>query len=158
MYYRLVHNLPLDMLVKVDRMSMANSLEVRAPFLDVDLFNAAVRLPDHLLIRDGKGKHIVRELMRDELPRSVFDHPKSGFSIPLHHYQNDCFRRLVSELIHTGSPLMKYFNSAELERLKISGLETKADSAQVSVYKSSHRLWKLMMLFGWARRFDVAVP
>lgn len=157
MFYRLTHNLPLDMLVKVDRMSMANSLEVRAPFLDVDLFNASLKLPDHLLVKDGKGKHIIRQLMRKELPNSVFDHPKSGFSIPLHHYQNDSFRQLVNELVNSSSPLMQFFDATEIGRLKRTGLETKSDSANVSVYKSSHRLWKLMMLFGWARRFDVAV-
>lgn len=158
MYYRLRYNLPLDMLVKVDRMSMANSLEVRAPFLDRDLFEASARLPDSVLINRGHGKSIIRRLMRDELPRSVFEHPKSGFSIPLHHYQNAEFARLADELIDPASSLGRYFDPIELEALKRSGLANKADNARVSVYKSSHRLWQLMMLFGWARRFDVALP
>jgi len=156
MYFRIVHNLPLDMLIKVDRMSMANSLEVRAPFLDPNLFAASAKLPDDFLIRNGSGKHIIRQLMRQELPEAVFNHPKTGFSIPLHHYQNDAFRRLANELISTSSPLMKFFDPVELERLKTVGLSNKADNAKVSVYKSSHRLWMMMMLFGWAKRFNVS--
>ena len=136
-------------------MSMANSLEVRAPFLDPDLFDASAKIPDHLLIRNGRGKYVIRQLMQKELPKSVFDHPKTGFSIPLHHYQNDEFRRLTDELLSTSNPLMKYFDPVELERLKKVGLDNKSDNAEVSVYKSSHRLWMLMMLFGWAKRFDV---
>ena len=139
MYFRIVHSLPLDMLIKVDRMSMANSLEVRAPFLDPDLFAASAKLPDDLLIRNGAGKYIIRQLMQQELPKAVFDHPKTGFSIPLHHYQNDEFARLADELLSTTSPLMKFFNPIELERLKIVGLSNKADNAKVSVFKSSHR-------------------
>jgi asparagine synthase (glutamine-hydrolysing) len=95
MFYRLKYNLPLDMLTKVDRMSMANSLEVRAPFLDADLFAAASQIPDRMLIKNGQGKHILRRLMQEDLPKSVFDRPKTGFSIPLHHYQNRQFEGLA---------------------------------------------------------------
>ncbi|MFK7936618.1 MAG: asparagine synthase (glutamine-hydrolyzing), partial [Saprospiraceae bacterium] len=63
MYYRAQHTLPGNMLVKVDRMSMANSLEVRAPFLDPDLFAAAAQLPDRFLIQNGKGKYLLRQMM-----------------------------------------------------------------------------------------------
>jgi len=88
MYHRLKYNLVNDMLIKVDRMSMANSLEVRAPFLDPDLYEASLQISDDLLYKDGVGKYIIRKAMRDYLPDSVFDHPKSGFSIPLHKYEN----------------------------------------------------------------------
>jgi asparagine synthase (glutamine-hydrolysing) len=157
MYFRLIHNLPLDMLIKVDRMSMANSLEVRAPFLDVDLFSASAQIPDHLLIKDGNGKHIIRHLMRDKLPQSVFDHPKTGFSIPLHHYQNEEFRRLAEELINESNPVMKYFDKQELEKLVSIGFSNRLDNAKLSVYQSAHRLWMVMMLFGWVKRFNVTV-
>jgi asparagine synthase (glutamine-hydrolysing) len=157
MYFRLIHDLPLDMLVKVDRMSMANSLEVRAPFLDADLFAASARIPDRMLMNNGRGKRIIRRLMREELPKSVFEHPKTGFSIPLHHYQNSEFRRLAGALIDPASPVMELFDPAEIAELKRSGLDNKSDNARVSVYRTTHRLWQMMMLFGWAKRFDVTI-
>lgn len=72
-----------DMLVKVDRMSMAHGLEVRVPFLDPRVVRAARALPASGLIKSGVGKHALREALRDELPKSVFDRPKHGFEIPM---------------------------------------------------------------------------
>ena len=94
MYYRLKNNLSEDMLTKVDRMSMACSLEVRAPMLDVDLAELSMRLPDKHLIHKGIGKSVLRKAVRTMLPDSVFSHPKTGFDIPLHAFRNDVYVRL----------------------------------------------------------------
>ena len=155
MYYRLTYNLPLDMLIKVDRMSMANSLEVRAPFLDPDLFEVSTRLPDQFLIQNGKGKHLIRQIMRDKLPDSVFNHPKSGFAIPLHEYQNDDYRSLIGELFQAGNPLYELFDPEALQQIVRMGLDQKGDTVVQSVFRASHQLWSLMQLFGWAKRFGV---
>ena len=72
-----------DMLVKVDRMSMAHGLEVRVPFLDPRVVRAARALPVAGLIKSGVGKHTLRESLRTELPKEVFDRPKHGFEIPM---------------------------------------------------------------------------
>ena len=157
MYYRLRYNLPLDMLVKVDRMSMANSLEVRAPFLDPDLFEASAKIPDQFLRRDGKGKWIIRQMMANDLPDSVFNHPKSGFSIPLHKYQNEAFVKLAESFFESKNPVVTLFDKAALREILRNGLSNQADNARHSVYKSSHQLWSLMQLFGWAERFNVTV-
>ena len=63
--------LPDDILTKVDRMSMAHSLEVRPPFLDHRIVEFAARLPENLKIRGGRLKFVLRELMKDRLPRTV---------------------------------------------------------------------------------------
>ncbi|MFX6759300.1 asparagine synthase-related protein, partial [Acinetobacter baumannii] len=63
MLHRIKYDLPLDMLIKVDRMSMANSLEVRAPFLDPDLFDISCTIPDQFLRSGGLGKLVVRKMM-----------------------------------------------------------------------------------------------
>ncbi|MCB0704420.1 MAG: asparagine synthase (glutamine-hydrolyzing) [Saprospiraceae bacterium] len=157
MYYRLIHNLPLDMLIKVDRMSMANSLEVRAPFLDPDLFEASTKLPERFLIKDGKGKHLIRKIMEGRLPDSVFNHPKSGFSIPLHQYQNASFEKLVQELLNPGNVLYDLFDPEYLKKIIRSGLIQKGDTSGQSVFRSSHQLWSLMQLFGWAQRFRITL-
>ncbi len=72
-----------DVLIKVDRMSMLHSLEVRSPFLDYRLVETALRVPPRLRIHNGKGKYLLRRLAERHLPRSVTRAPKRGFSIPL---------------------------------------------------------------------------
>lgn len=72
-----------DILVKVDRASMLNSLEVRAPFLDADVADFARRLPAHLKFAHGRGKQILRRAARDLLPASVLARRKQGFALPV---------------------------------------------------------------------------
>lgn len=75
--------LPDDILVKVDRASMAVSLEARAPFLDPEVSAVARLLPENLKIRSNQGKWVLRELLRKRLPAALFARPKAGFSLPL---------------------------------------------------------------------------
>ena len=155
MYYRLQHTLPANMLIKIDRMSMANSLEVRAPFLDVELFEASVQVPDNLLVKDGKGKYILRQIMKKHLPDEVFNHPKMGFSIPLSKYQNEAFKQLAKRLLFDENPLPDLIPLKELSHIYNRGISLKKDTAQVSVFQAAHHLWMMMMLFGWIKRFEI---
>ncbi len=157
MYYRLHHTLPANMLIKVDRMSMANSLEVRAPFLDPDLFEASVQLPDHLLVHGKTGKYLLRKIMKDQLPEEVFSHPKMGFSIPLHKYQNEAFKNLAKRLLFDENPWPNYFDKKLLKQIYHKGISTLRDTAKESVFKSAHQLWMMMQLLGWAKRFKVKI-
>lgn len=158
MYYRTLHTLPANMLIKIDRMSMANSLEVRAPFLDPDLFAAAAQLPDRFLIRNGKGKWLIRKIMEKELPAEVFNHPKMGFSIPLYKYQNEAFKKLAKRLLFEENPFPNLFDPEVLKSVYHQGLSNVQNNANTSVFKSAHRLWMFMQLFGWAKRFNVQLP
>lgn len=72
-----------DMLVKVDRMSMASSLEVRCPFLDHSVVECAAAMPGHFKLTPGEGKRILRRAFSDRLPGEVFARPKKGFEIPI---------------------------------------------------------------------------
>lgn len=155
MYYRMKHTLPGNMLIKVDRMSMANSLEVRAPFLDPDLFDLSMNLCDDLLIRNGKGKAIMRRLMKPHLPAEVFDHPKSGFNLPLHQFQNANYEKLAHRLLFEENPFPELFSTDVLKSIYQDGVNTKHHTAQKSVFQTSHQLWMMMQLFGWAKHFNV---
>jgi asparagine synthase (glutamine-hydrolysing) len=75
--------LPNDMLTKVDLMSMANSLEVRVPFLDHDVVNYVFSLPQHYKIDKTSRKKILKDAFRDMLPQELYNRPKQGFEVPL---------------------------------------------------------------------------
>jgi len=77
--------LPGDILTKVDRASMASSLEVRAPFLDHRFAEWSARLPADLKLRNGEGKHVLKGALGALLPREILYRAKQGFSVPLAH-------------------------------------------------------------------------
>ncbi|MBM3774302.1 MAG: hypothetical protein FJW37_03980 [Acidobacteria bacterium] len=83
MYFEATANLTGDMLVKVDRMSMAHSLEVCCPLLDHELAELAARIPHGLKLRGGRGKYILARALGERLPAELLRLPKRGFSIPL---------------------------------------------------------------------------
>jgi asparagine synthase (glutamine-hydrolysing) len=82
-YLELRQRLPELLLARMDRISMASSVEGREPFLDHELVELAMALPPRMKHRDGNGKHVLREAMRDTLPRTVLARPKQGFGSPM---------------------------------------------------------------------------
>jgi asparagine synthase (glutamine-hydrolysing) len=86
-----------DMLTKVDLMSMANSLEVRVPFLDHRLVSYVNTLPAHYRIRRGERKRLLRDAFRDDLPQGVFNRPKHGFEVPLLKWFRTELRTMITD-------------------------------------------------------------
>ena len=89
--------LPYDMLTKVDLMSMANSLEVRTPFLDYEVVNFAFSLPVSSKVDGGLKKRIVQDAFRHELPPELYDRPKHGFEVPLLKWMRNELRSLIED-------------------------------------------------------------
>ncbi len=89
-----------DILTKVDRASMACSLEVRAPFLDAKLVDLIQRLPSDLKYGRGQTKRLLKRALADKLPRSILDRPKKGFGIPVARWLNGPLAPLLDELCH----------------------------------------------------------
>ena len=83
MFMDTINYLPNDILFKVDRASMANSVETRAPFLDKDLYEFSKGLSLEKKIKNSKGKIILRDLLKRKIPNHLIDRPKAGFSIPI---------------------------------------------------------------------------
>ena len=147
-----------DMLVKIDRMSMCHSLEVRAPFLDIDLYNFSIRLPDSMLIRNQQTKYLLRTMMKHKLPPSVFTHPKQGFSIPLHFYFTNEFSRYVNHLIQPNHPLHRFLDYQYVLSTIKTGLTNKHSNSRESVYKTAHKAWLLIQLYAWYEQFKPDLP
>ncbi|MBK7360580.1 MAG: asparagine synthase (glutamine-hydrolyzing) [Saprospiraceae bacterium] len=155
MRFRIQYLLTEDMLIKIDRMSMYHSLEVRSPFLDPELFEFSCKLPNKYLIKNGKTKWILRELMKDYLPREVFEHPKMGFSIPLHKFFNSEFEKFARSTIHKKHPLNEIINYNKSIEILNTGIQQMQSTSKESVYKSSHKLWILLQLYAWFEAFEI---
>ena len=142
MYLDTINYLPDDILCKVDRASMANSLETRIPFLNHNLVEIGWRIPESIKIKNKKGKWILRQILKDYLPQNLFERPKSGFSIPLAQWLRGPLRDWAEILInkknieHEGYLHFDYINKMWSEHL--SGR-----------YDWSSRLWNILIFQSW---------
>jgi asparagine synthase (glutamine-hydrolysing) len=138
--------LPQDILLKVDRASMAHSLEVRAPFLDTGVVELAFSLPLHWHRPFLSGKHMLKEGFKDLLPRSVWRRRKQGFAVPVHQW----FR---GKLGHELEVLLRSVQSP-LDRGVVAGM---LDSHRQGVRDHGLRLWQIFVYLFWnAHHRDVS--
>ena len=132
-----------DMLVKLDRMSMANSLEIRSPFLDKELVEYAFLIPGNLKVGNLKGKKILREAFTDRLPKWSTNLPKKGFEIPIANWlQKDLNNMLEHVCQNKNLDKIGIKNHALVEGWKNGLYSRKIDT--------SWKLWTLMSYYFWA--------
>jgi asparagine synthase (glutamine-hydrolysing) len=103
MYSDAVSYLPNDTLCKIDRASMAVALETRVPFLDHRVAQVAARIPLRLKIREGRGKHILRTLLRRHVPGELLDRSKTGFGVPVGEWIKGPLRAWAEDLLDPRS-------------------------------------------------------
>lgn len=144
-YFDLHRYLPLDILTKVDRMSMAHSIEARVPLLDHKLVEFAGSIPPSLKLRKGRTKHIFKQAMAGILPDSIINRKKQGFAVPL----KDWFRGPLSEYLrdHLLSERCRrrgIFNTAYIEKLITLHDQGRPLDLQ---------LWTLLSIELWCRLF-----
>jgi asparagine synthase (glutamine-hydrolysing) len=142
--------LPDDILVKVDRATMAHGLEARVPLLARPVVELAARLPLSMKIRGGEGKWALRELLARRHPRSLFERPKSGFGVPIASWLRGELRPWAESML-------------SVEELGASGLldpvpvRAAWDEHLAGRRDRSYELWDVLMLQGWLREQRRAV-
>jgi asparagine synthase (glutamine-hydrolysing) len=131
-----------DILVKVDRMSMATALEVRVPFLDYRVVELAAAIPSRLKLKGWTSKYLLKQAMAALLPASILQKKKEGFSIPIKNWLKDELKPLLLDSLspdrvrHRG-----YFNVVYIDRLVSEHL--------AGTHNHSHKLWPLVLFEIW---------
>ncbi len=133
-----------DLLVKVDRCSMANSIEARSPFLDRDLVEYVATIPDHMKLRRGRTKVILREAFSDLLPPEIVNRGKMGFGVPLGAWFRGELREFVGDLLLARDARFR----AYLSPTYVEGLVSRHQAGQADL---GQQLWSLLCFEHWLR-------
>lgn len=135
--------LPGDLLVKADMATMANSLELRSPMLDVNVVEWGVSLPKSYRIKGLESKRILKDVVRAMVPSELVDRPKMGFGIPRAHWLRTGMRELVHDILTDSTASQRgWFNSKKV-REKID--------LHMAGQNQDHLLWPILVLELWAR-------
>ncbi len=134
--------LPSDVLTKVDRMSMAHSLEARVPLLDHKVVEFAWSLPDAWKLRGAKTKRILRDLIEPHMPEEVLSHRKQGFSVPLAKWLRTDLRDMLTGALHSDL----YQKSGWFQGDYVRDLLEQHQSGR---FDHRHRLWLLLVFALW---------
>jgi asparagine synthase (glutamine-hydrolysing) len=139
------HYLPLDILTKVDRMSMAHSIEARVPLLDHRLVEFAATIPPELLLRDGSGKHLFKRALAGRLPASILHRAKRGFAVPLDRWFRGRLGPFLRELLMSRE-------SRQRGLIDVDYVSALIDRHERGRELGLH-LWTLVSFELWCRRF-----
>ncbi|MGE0492759.1 MAG: asparagine synthase (glutamine-hydrolyzing) [Vulcanimicrobiota bacterium] len=134
--------LPDDILTKVDRASMAVSLELRSPFMDHRVYQLAWRFPTEWKVGTGQGKLLLRNLLARHVPDDLFDRPKTGFSVPIGSWLRGPLRTWAQELLSPS----RLAESGNLDQVRIQRLWVEHQNGRRD---HTHRLWTVLMLQAW---------
>jgi asparagine synthase (glutamine-hydrolysing) len=138
--------LPEDVLTKVDRMSMAHSIESRVPLLDNRVIDFAASLPARFKIKGGRRKHVLKDTLKTMLPEAILSRRKQGFGVPLGTWFRGGLTSLFSDILDTPRTRQRgYFDAAFVGRLLREHLDGERDHTL--------RLWQLLVFELWHRQY-----
>ena len=135
-----------DILVKVDRASMLNSLEVRAPFLDTAVIEFINSLPTHYKLNKLSGKYILKKLMEGKLPDKIIYRPKKGFGIPLSRWLREDLKPICDELFSKESiEEIGLFNYSYIQKIRYEHENFKKNNRKL--------IWNLLIFIMWYKQY-----
>ncbi len=146
MFWDTVSYLPNDILTKVDRASMAASLEARAPLLDKRLYEYVWSLPENVKIKNGSGKWLLRQILRRHVPDKLFERPKQGFNMPVGDWLRDPLKDWAEGLLdekHLNDQGL--LNTAMIRKTWQAHLDGQGNHAE--------SLWSVLMFQAWHKRW-----
>ncbi len=147
LYLNFVTYLPDDLHVKMDRMSMANALEVRSPMLDTALVEFVATLPPRMKIHLGQGKHVLRAAFKRFLPSPILKRKKHGFGVPLGKwFRTDLHGPFEDLVLSRGAPIARYVRQSAVREL--------FQEHTKGLREHGHRLWVLFNLGLWLRMIE----
>lgn len=146
MYYDVLRYLPLDILVKVDRITMAHSLEARPPLLDHEFVEFAATLPISLKYRNGTtGKYLFKKAIEPLLPAPLMNRGKAGFSVPLRHWFAGPLATMFSDLVLAKGLCTEYFDGKVIRSM--------FEENRIGRRDHGTKLWSILVFEWWLRKF-----
>ncbi len=143
--YDIKNYMPGDILAKTDRASMANGIELRSPFLDVDFANFCLSLPLKFKITRKNDKFILKEAFKDKLPENIINRKKQGFGSPVDKWlKTDSVEILINE----------YLKDSSKKIFKILPF----DKSQIFINKNNYQTWILLILSIWMEKHEFQIP
>ncbi len=146
LYSDITRYMQSDMLVKVDRMSMAHGLEVRCPFLDHELVQYAFSMPDEYKLRGLKTKAILKQIMRGKLPDQILKQPKRGFVAPISNWLEGGLREPVNDILQSDIVLFSNLINKNAVRKYLKQFYEKQDKSV------NYKIWALYCLAIWCNQ------
>jgi asparagine synthase (glutamine-hydrolysing) len=138
--------LPDDLLLKADKITMANQLELRVPFLDHRMVEFAARLPQAAKLRGSTGKVLLRQLMKGKLPEPILSRAKKGFPVPTQRWLRSELRDWVNDsLLTSNAAIRNYMNPDVVKKI--------AEDHQQGRVSREQELWTLLVFETWHRTF-----
>ena len=146
MFWDTISYLPNAILTKTDRASMAHSLELRSPFLDHRIYEYAWRLPENLKIKGGRGKYLLRQVLKRHMPEEIFERPKQGFSIPIGEWLRGPLKSWADELLDEKQLNEQgLLNTKQIHRIWSAHLDGQGHHGDA--------LWTVLMFQAWYQKW-----
>ena len=137
--------LPDDLLIKADRITMANSIELRVPLLDHKVLEFAAGIPSGLKVRGVTTKYLLKETFKDRIPQEIIKRKKTGFPVPFTSWLKNELKDYVSDILLDGRTLQRgYFEKSVIEKMLIENQKSSAYSSEI---------FSLIVLELWHRTF-----